>query len=89
MGFFFRDRHTIPRNAAFRLTEEGRAKLQAFQGDTESKVLNCLEVHGSSNLDEISRTTGISRGRLEHIMPRLVRNGRVQYVNSGGGDDLL
>ena len=78
---------TIPQNATFRLTQEGREKLQDFGGDPESRVLVALETRGTSDIEEISQTSGLSRGQVERLMPKLVRGSYVQYVSASMGDD--
>lgn len=72
----------IPSNATFRLTQEGREKLQEFGGDPKSRVLVALETRGTSDIDEISQTSGLSRGQVERLVPVLVRGGYVQYVSA-------
>lgn len=76
---------TIPTNATFRLTQEGRAKLQEFGGDPKSRILVALETHGSSDIDEISNQSGLSRGQVERLVPTLVRGGYIQYISAGMG----
>lgn len=73
---------TIPTNASFRLTQEGREKLQEFAGDPKSRVLVALETRGTSDIDEISQASGLSRGQVERLVPTLVRGGYVQYISS-------
>ena len=72
----------IPPNASFRLTQEGREKLQEFAGDPKSRVLVALETRGTSDIDEISQASGLSRGQVERLVPTLVRGGYVQYISS-------
>lgn len=78
---------TIPTNATFRLTENGRDKLQEFGGDPKSRILVALESHGTSDIDEIAQQSGLSRGQVERIIPVLVRGGYIQYVSASGGND--
>lgn len=78
---------TIPQNATFRLTQEGREKLQDFAGDPKSRVLVALETRGSSDIDEISASSGLSRGQVERLVPSLVRGGYIQYISSSVGED--
>jgi DNA-binding MarR family transcriptional regulator len=72
----------IPTNATFRLTQEGRDKLQEFGGDPKSRVLVALETRGSSDIDEIAQTSGLSRGQVERLIPVLVRGGYIQYLSA-------
>lgn len=83
MPFFFgRGGRGIPKNATFRLTQEGREKLQEFSGDPKSQILVALETHGSSDIDEISSASGLSRGQVERFIPSLVKGGYIQYISS-------
>ncbi len=77
----------IPSNATFRLTQEGREKLQEFGGDPKSRILVALETRGTSDLEEITSTSGLSRGQVERLLPILVRGGYVSYVSANMGED--
>ena len=77
----------IPANATFRLTQDGREKLQEFGGDPKSRVLVALETRGTSDIDEISQASGLSRGQVERLVPTLVRGGYVQYVSASMGGE--
>lgn len=78
----------IPLNASFRLTQEGREKLQEFGGDPRSRVFAALETRGTSDIEEISQASGLSRGQVERLIPKLVRGGFVQYVSAAmAGED--
>ena len=53
MSFIFgRKKGRMPANATFRLTQEGREKLQEYTGDSKSQVLLALETGGTSDLEE-------------------------------------
>lgn len=84
MSFLFnRNRNRgIPRGATFRLTQEGREKLQEFSGDPKSQILTALETHGTSDVEEIANSSGLNRGTVERMVPRLIRGGYVQYVSA-------
>ena len=83
MSFLFgRKKSRIPPNATFRLTQEGREKLQEFTGDGKSQVLVTLETRGSSDVDEISQASGLSKGQVERLIPVLVRGGYIQYIHA-------
>lgn len=83
MGFFNRGKGKgIPPNATFRLTQEGREKLQEFSGDSRSRILTALETQGTSDVDEISQASGMSRGQVEKLVPKMIRGGYVQYVSA-------
>ena len=85
---FHRKGRTIPTNASFRLTQEGREKLQDFGGDPKSRILVALETRGTSDIDEIAQVSGLSRGQVERMIPVLVRGGMIQYISSSmGGED--
>jgi len=87
MGFFF-DRHkeTIPRNATFSLTESGRAKLQEFSGDPTSLILVTLETRGTCNADELSSGGRLSRGKIDRMLPSLLRAG---YISLASATDIM
>jgi hypothetical protein len=91
MGFFFgkggKKGKGIPANATFRLTQEGREKLQEFSGDPKSQVLVALETRGTSDIDEISQASGLNRGQVERLVPSMIRGGYIQYVGAQSGDD--
>ena len=88
MPFWFgRGRRKIPPNASFRLTQEGREKLQDFSGDPKSQILVSLETQGTCDIDELSQASGLSRGQVEKIVPGLLRGGYIQYMSSSMGAD--
>ena len=76
------------KTGSFRLTESGREKLQdGFGGDSNGRTLLSLECMGSSGtLEDISRDTGIPQGKLEHILPALMKQG---YISSSSEGSLL
>jgi len=86
---FKRKGKNIPANATFRLTQEGREKLQEFGGDPKSRILVALETRGTSDVDEIAQASGLGRGQVERMIPVLVRGGYIQYISSAmvEGDD--
>ena len=79
----------IPATATFRLTEQGRDKLQDFSGDPKSRILVMLESRGTSDVDEIAQASGLSKGQVERLIPSMVRGGYIQYVSAamGSGSD--
>ena len=77
-----RKKKAIPPNATFRLTQEGREKLQQFSGDPKSQILVALETGGTSDIDEISQASGLSRGQVEKLIPALARGGYIQYISA-------
>jgi len=82
MSFLFgRKNRGIPRNATFRLTQEGREKLQEFTGDNKSRILTALETRGTSDIEEISQASGLSKGKVERYIPVLIRGGYIQYIS--------
>lgn len=81
MKFFFNKSKNIPSNATFRLTEQGREKLQEFTGDPKSRILMALETRGTSDVDEIAQSANMKKGQVEHMLPVLVRGGYIQYVS--------
>lgn len=78
----------VPPNAAFRLTQEGREKLQQFNGDPKSQILVALETSGTSDIEEISRASGLSRGQVEKLVPKLAHQGYIQYVSASSIDEV-
>jgi len=90
MSFFFgRGRRSgVPRNATFRLTQEGRDKLQKFNGDPQSQVLMALETNGTSSVDELADATGLGRGRIERLIPQMAQAGYVSYVGANSGTEV-
>ena len=83
MGFLFKKRgNSIPHNATFRLTQEGRQKLQQFSGDPKSQVLTALETEGTSSVDEISIASGLNKGQVERLVPTLIAGGYIQYISA-------
>lgn len=86
MGFFDRvtggKSDTIPSSATFRLTEQGRDKLQEFSGDPKSQILVALETRGTSNLEEIASASRLSRGQVERLLPALIKGGYIQRVSA-------
>ena len=88
MKFWFgRGRRKIPPNASFRLTQEGREKLQDFSGDPKSQILVTLETQGTCDIDELSQRSGLSRGQVEKMIPGLIRGGYIQYMSSSMGSE--
>ena len=78
---------TIPPNATFRLTQQGKEKLLDFASDPKSRVLVALETHGTSDIDEISQISGLGRGQVERLIPSLVRGGYVTYVSASMSEE--
>ena len=81
MGFFHRGKK-MPTNATFRITQQGTEKLQDFSGDPKSRILVALEERGSSDVAEISNASGVSRGKVERMIPVLIRGGYIVYVSA-------
>ena len=82
MNFFNRKTRNVPPNATFRLTQEGREKLQEFGGDPKSRILMALETRGTSDISEIGQASGLSRGQIERMVPSMIRGGYITYVSS-------
>lgn len=84
MSFFLNrggGRH-ISRDATFRLTQEGTDKLGDYRGDAKSNILMALDTGGTSTIEEISRNSGLSKRKVEAVLPNLMRNGYVVYATS-------
>jgi len=75
----------LPKNATFRLTQEGREKLMSYTGTPQARVLAALETCGTSDRDEIAHASGLSRGTVERNVLVLLQKGYVQRV---GGESL-
>ena len=82
MSFFNRRTRNVPPNATFRLTQEGREKLQEFGGDPKSRILMALETRGTSDISEIGQASGLSRGQIERMVPAMIRGGYITYVSA-------
>lgn len=82
MGFFDRKSKHFPPNAAFSLTQRGRDKVQEFGGDPKSRVLVALETGGTSDIDEISQASGLSKGQVERLIPQMVKGGYISYISA-------
>ena len=75
----------LPKNATFRLTQEGKEKLMSYSGTPQSRVLVALDTCGTSDRDEIANYTGMGRGSVEKTVLILLQKGYVQRVGGGGG----
>ena len=74
----------LPKNATFRLTQEGREKLQSYTGTPQMRILAALETCGTSDRDEIANAAGMSRGQVERNVVALLQKGYIQRVGGGG-----
>lgn len=74
----------LPKNATFRLTQEGREKLQSYSGTPQARILAALETQGTSDRDEVANASGMSRGQVERNLLVLLQKGYVQRVGGGG-----
>ena len=90
MGFFFgRGKGKgIPANATFRITQEGREKLQEFSGDSKSQILMTLETRGTSDIKEIADASRLSMGKVEREIKLLSAGGYIQYVSAQTGAEV-
>jgi len=75
----------LPKNAAFRLTQEGREKLQSYTGTPQARILAALETCGTSDRDELASASGLSRGSVEKNVLALLQKGYIQRVGGGVG----
>jgi DNA-binding MarR family transcriptional regulator len=73
----------LPKNATYRLTQEGREKLQSYTGTPQARILAALETCGTSDRDELANASGMSRGSVERNVVALLQKGYVQRVGSG------
>ena len=70
----------LPKNATFRLTQDGREKLQSYTGTPQARILAALESCGTSDRDELANATGLSRGQVERNVMALLQKGYIQRV---------
>jgi len=75
----------LPKNSTYRLTQEGREKLQSYTGTPQARILAALETQGTSDRDEIASYSGMGRGQVERNVMALLQKGYVQRVGGGGG----
>ena len=68
----------MPKNSTFRLTQEGKEKLQSYSGTPQARILAALETNGTSDADEIAHASGLGRGRVEKELLTLMQKGFVQ-----------
>ena len=85
MGLINRDDQTISANETFRLTQEGQERLMSFAGSQQDRVLCALETCGTSDRDEIARTSGLSKGQVNRLLVVLCQKGYIQRVGQGSG----
>jgi DNA-binding MarR family transcriptional regulator len=82
---FSRNKVGIPRNATFRLTQEGKEKLQTYTGTPQARIMVAMETMGSSaDVDELAGASGLSRGQVERNLLALIQKGYAQRVGAGG-----
>ena len=87
-------KNQIPKDAAFRITQEGEEKLQTYTGTPQARILAALQTCGSSDIEEIAGASGLSKGQVEHNLLALVQKGYVRRAGEsyqgteslGGGD---
>ena len=80
----FGRKSAIPRNATFRLTQEGKEKIQTYTGTPQARILVALETQGSSaDVDELAGTSGLSKGQVEKNVIALIQKGYIQRVGAG------
>ena len=77
----FGRKSAIPRNATFRLTQEGKEKLQTYTGTPQARIMVALETMGSSaDVNELAGASGLSRGQVENNLLALIQKGYAQRV---------
>lgn len=76
----------IPRGATFTLTELGKSKAENFTGDDRTRLLMALEQNGASTSEEISRIARLGKGKIERMIPSLIRGGYIQPVRGNISD---
>lgn len=83
MSFLFGSRGKMPRNATFRITQEGEERLGRYAGSPEDRVLMALQTKGSSTVDEIASALGMSRGAVERAISNLMSGEYIQPIGGG------
>ena len=81
--------NVLPKNSTFRLTQEGREKLQSYTGTPQARILAALETCGTSDRDELASATGLSRGAVERNVLILLQKRYVQRVGGGTSDGQM
>lgn len=85
---FLKKGNAIPRGAAFRITQEGREKIQDFTADTQGRILVALESQGTScDIDEISQNSKLNKTQVEKMVPVLVRKGYISYIGPHSAEE--
>lgn len=83
LGRFSSNRAGIPKNATFRLTQEGKDKIQTYTGTPQARILVAMETMGSSaDVNEIAGASGLARGQVERNLLALIQKGYAQRVGS-------
>ena len=84
-----RKSNTIPASASFRITEQGKDKLQGgIRGDPKSRILVTLETEGTCTVSDLcAARDGVTKGQAERLLPILVRGGFVQYASAAAESD--
>ena len=94
MGFFFdrivnRKGAHIPHDTALVITEQGKDALSEYGGDVKGRILLALETRGSSDVEGISKASGLSVGEIERAVPGLIKNRYIRLTSAGAvGEDL-
>lgn len=82
---FRRRRISLPKNATFRITQEGSDKIRDGVMTAQMRVLIAIQTIGSSaDLNEIAMHSGLGRGHTERVVVQLIQKGYVQRVGVGG-----
>jgi len=82
----WQNKSSIPRGATFTLTEIGSRKAETFSGDDRTRVLMALEQNGASTTEEMSRIAKVNKGKVERMIPTLIRGGFIQSVRGDIND---
>jgi DNA-binding MarR family transcriptional regulator len=84
--FPWQSQNVIPKSTTFTLTQLGQSKAENFTGDERTRILMALESQGASNTEEISRYARMSKGKVERIIPSLIKGGYIQPVRGEMSD---
>ncbi len=82
-------RNMIPPNATFRITQAGEEELQKFlEGDAHA-VLVALQTNGTSTVEDIAERSGLGKGDVERLIPRMVNKQQIQLIAGGVGSPSM
>jgi hypothetical protein len=89
MSFLFgrNKKSTIPKNASFRITQQGSEQVQKYSGDAKSRILLALETQGTLNLEEIAQYSHLNKGQAERLIPVLAGGGYIALASTVAAEE--